>query len=1402
MSEHTDITVYEQAVLTEMGLKSLKENVLGDDLGEFGIETDDSTFDHSFIGLSTDELLGRRGMGGGEQPPRMNGEDDTDTGTEMHNPDDDNDVEMQTIDLGDEEDEDDEVEGPKSPTMADVLKLIERHKVEIPKDETAFKGIETFDDLAGLPPKERETKLKGIQQVLTDVEQRRKGLWAAIEKVESPVTRQDPSQPGAATPMDYAFTVATTIDNHLPEAFQGVSGQQISDRLDTMIETAGLSPEDKKERLRQTMTSFQNKDGDDVDPKSLGKAYRDVLEPGSGNVMERQRFYFDTFVVAQDINKPKQEGELNAREATDIIVSKAREILDRGGKFSDIETMMKETGIPRDWWPKELLAEEKAWRKTEYALQRERLAEMYEQSKGGKGGGKDDGLKKGVDNVSDFLDFAGNEFPSQVKAIKKLMDEAPETFKALNEALGKLSAATGEIGGPMAILKLIADGKSDVKTTESKENSEKIDKALELLGGLNESVTGVLELLEKTEGVSSELGEFITSHLVPGLTLAKTGLDMVKSGKSLVQHIRGTMQTKGVGQQGDQALGRGDMEGDLAFGGMIENDMRATKKQAIGDGIDLLTNCADFAGSAAGTFGGAHGQVAQGALKVVTAGIKLGKSLIFSIDDWRQAEKAREMLEEARAGNPVARVEIFKQSNLYAKMYLCLLARDKNPLATSLLIDKGYTEDNLTTPEAIKVLRQALLDSSGQKSEEDVPESGLEAVSGKVGEFVKAVGNQLTKLYDKGKFSSTKEYNASWAYTGSVDLTEKCWDGAKKQAIDAGLYDAATGIGDALKAVEDAIGKKGGAADTIQQLYQQRQDAPAPDSKEGAKSQEILLDALTALDKARSTIMRYQPITAPLGNDGKKDANGECQPHAGMCGFLGALLDAVGRQDKTIDDAMKRSGLNDPEWKPSLTGNLLATALWKTNWSNGVTFACLPKNDSGVEKALTAFWDAADALDKAAPRDPNAISPEEAKKRREASLGVMDSFRDLTGAIESCRKQIGQVPAMQDYLMKILEAAANLNKTANGNIGGTEWQPATQLSQPLKSSEWNALVAEAQDKGYLGKKEKFEDVAKALDDLDKARTTVNNTLPSKDRMKAIMTHAGANGRLRKALQKLRQANPAKPLVTAAEQAFDTASDEQKQWKEQGANRDFRWIDSLEGKDFRSSYNSAVEGGVVPPAEKLAKELESELNKTNGRIRKVGEQAKKEDWKAARKTAVSARKHLDGAISAVDGLLRTFGYQDSNQMVQYLEKTMRRQLDDKRNDKDAEMNKSLAGVLCPETAFPATQWEPGTVKASIEKALDAAIITGDQDVPALVSTLREDLGQLSRLMDTLKQQQDNTQLQQEVAKFKRFVSQSSTKIFKRLKAMEGESDFANWKAYAKGGQKWAQDWMNASREKAN
>ena len=168
-------------------------------------------------------------------------------------------------------------------------------------------------------------------------------------------------------------------------------------------------------------------------------------------------------------------------------------------------------------------------------------------------------------------------------------------------------------------------------------------------------------------------------------------------------------------------------------------------------------------------------------------------------------------------------------------MYICVLCQEGNPLAKKFVLQRGIEEEDLDGAMSIKILRDALLQSADQKGENDIEDNWLLENPGTVGK-----GSGQGRQGDLRRRQCDQRFAQEPRHCLRPELGAKgnyradrggLWKEIKAGAIKAGLYDEATGIGEALGKADETIAAIKGK--TLQ-----------PTTKEGQAAQKLLLEAV------------------------------------------------------------------------------------------------------------------------------------------------------------------------------------------------------------------------------------------------------------------------------------------------------------------------------------------------------------------------------------------------------------------------------------------------------------------------------------------------------------------------------------------------------------------------------
>src|SRR5438105_874775 len=178
----------------------------------------------------------------------------------------------------------------------------------------------------------------------------------------------------------------------------------------------------------------------------------------------------------------------------------------------------------------------------------------------------------------------------------------------------------------------------------------------------------------------------IAAEFVPIVGAVKDGAACLANLKECYEHYKLQAET---GELKDKAAL--DVVSQLAKAfGQEQGRQGDLKKKS---GADAASNALTATGKALTATG--VGAKAGAPLLVVGKGISIGSTVYFQVVDWGAAEKAQQVLRDARAGSEAAMQEVFAHHAAYAKLLIAIYAKNKNPLAIKYFVQRGLTEQDL-----------------------------------------------------------------------------------------------------------------------------------------------------------------------------------------------------------------------------------------------------------------------------------------------------------------------------------------------------------------------------------------------------------------------------------------------------------------------------------------------------------------------------------------------------------------------------------------------------------------------------------------------------------------------------------------------------------------------------------
>jgi hypothetical protein len=968
---------------------------------------------------------------------------------------------------------------PPAVDLSRVEAVVQDHAQKAPQEAQAFGKYRRIEDVAAVKDDAARTAaLNKIRDALEGARGRQAALTAALRAVPWPETREVDNIPAEQRQaFREAHGLVMRMTTHLPEEWLAAWTPNFADRLNNLA----LPADEKKRKLAQVQVAPATAEELEV--------YRKFVEKGATKSLERADFYFDQFVAAPDPKDAQKIAQVQQK-----LLDRAHQIRDLGGTLRDCEKVF--ANLPPQWRPPEFIEEMQAWRKTERALQEERVqAAMDKHGKGnletaqdvatfilnalGTQGGTIADVGKKVSTVQDGTPNDPAHAPATPVGPTALTDPGPGLSLPHDHWANNLTVLK-QLSTYSTFIKTNIDAVKDVLEYVKRGEFEKVKEGdaralanfAEKFLQTGSQVMKDINTVASTKGVADPTSDLVT-RVLPGISIATGGIDLFSAVKKCIEHGVIRNQTDEMKRLAAQQFAEGAEQDGGAFLGALANELDARKRQAGKDAVDVATNTLDLVGSVGDASG--VGAAAAAAIKITSKGIKYGSKLVFTAIDWSLAANAKKLIREAQAGNPVARLQLFEDSALYAKMYIALLVQEGNALAKQFIVDRGIEEGDLSSGVGLQILRKALMKGGDQKDETsfDAAVEMADVVGmGKVIEAGRWVGEKIGKIRDeyRNKVPRDGKYDKSQSLP-VTGLTAVAWGTAKQMAMVNHLHNEPTGITPALKKVEAAS---------------KQIDASAGKGEAERAAKLAYHDALTELHRA---VTSYSPFTIPQG------AAEEVLPHAGMTRHLAGLAELVRIQVKTVeDDQVVGITAGRANFRPNMPTQI-SPAAWAKVHMDGVKEAHLPPTDNGLGAKLTA-WDTAW---RAMLERPEGDKQKERATRLRASAACADVLKAAQGFWVEC----AAVEGMRNYLTGLINLARAAMQTLDGQLfKATGWQWANKGDsdeQKFTSAVWNATWAAASAAGAVLASAKDGGIGAALAEAEKKQTayTAAATQPQK-----------------------------------------------------------------------------------------------------------------------------------------------------------------------------------------------------------------------------------------------------------------------------------------------------------------
>ncbi len=1074
------------------------------------------------------------------------------------------------------------------------------------------------------------------------------------------------------------------------------------------------------------------------------KLFEEMIEHGSLKGMDRTQFFFDKPTLSLT-------PEMNTRlmKTYDEILKRAYAIHDAGGTCEEVEESLEH--LPPEFWPPAFIRSLQAWRKVERELAEERVKAMFD--KKGPGGIKEflGDVKGSLDFAMDTLGFVGlatdlGGFKQNIGDTGKIDPETGEKiFRATaGEAFVPCAwrGAPGEVEATAAFIGVLQGGWGfgedvykafkDDTIDELVADRDDLDGLPDRIAQANNKLAG--ELLDAGQGNLTKVGggiglannigwgmaaldkATIFNDYIPVLCVVAAGIDLTNSlinfGRAM--SMRGKTSSMLDEAKIDSITGKSKDGGALVKA--IKNEMGARTRQISKTGVEVTGKTLTLAGeiTLTATEGTGVGAGVGLGLKVAGKSVEYGNKIVFAGIDWGIARNAKELIFQAQAGNPIARMQIMEDSGLYAKMYICMLAKEGNPMATKFIVQRGITESDLRKPSmALSVLREAMLAHAEQKDETKVSDNPLEVIGDEFGfDSVTNLGKTLivkpvTKIkdfiVDKSRESAAAKYKykPKWAvpkFPSDPEEWSQHWSDTKTEAKKVGLYATKTvfrtGLKDALSSCAKSLAACKGFIDAAEKA-RETDDPSANFTYDKAKAIKEVQKVINSMSKVsdlgikahpernegglhepmaryicdvRSTISKKQTyLEVMLIDVGVKDSNWGLDPD-----YVGEKKEYYGEIQKKLDpDGAPLITKSDekPEAKLSKAPDIDSDA-WEKAWASAVDTCSMPKDDEGVSKALTSYRKAKEDLGK------DDIS---GKDQRKARMAIRKYLKEAAAALKNLQPVTTSFEGLYKYIEETIKLVLKTSRENEEELN-KKWSdvPAHNFSEEA----WKKLLKGAREQGFIGAYI-GNDAKKALAGYDKAKAKLDELgedfkrtpKARKARDSVLKELAKVNGETEKLIARnLENHEDLLGWFIFVNKQVGVIA--QKIFNEQNAI-DFTPDDTLSKGGWENTYRTATSCGAVATTKKksvLSKAL-AKLDQCRADVSKATSYAKR--YQAAKKLD----KIVPEIHQAISKVQEARGYTDQETMANYLLE-MRDTVGELRNDEKEPFKSVLSGKDAP------------------------------------------------------------------------------------------------------------------------
>src|SRR5207249_3576129 len=116
------------------------------------------------------------------------------------------------------------------------------------------------------------------------------------------------------------------------------------------------------------------------------------------------------------------------------------------------------------------------------------------------------------------------------------------------------------------------------------------------------------------------------------------------------------VQTRMMTKKAEMEWALGESEDGGAFVNALKNELGGRHRQIAKDSLDVTTKSLALTGAIGEVTG--IGTLAGFGVRIVGKTIEVGGRIVFTGIEWGLADRAKNLMREAQAGNPIARMQI------------------------------------------------------------------------------------------------------------------------------------------------------------------------------------------------------------------------------------------------------------------------------------------------------------------------------------------------------------------------------------------------------------------------------------------------------------------------------------------------------------------------------------------------------------------------------------------------------------------------------------------------------------------------------------------------------------------------------------------------------------------------